>query len=270
MTMVVRDEVCEFDVTMQDLQKTQSLCAALMKTKHYASMGEVGIFAIVQKARALNLSPLDALNGAMYFVQGKVELTANTMNYLIRAAGHSITKDSKSDRTCCILHGKRVDNGDTWTASFSIDDAKKAGIYKNTWDKYPEDMLFCRALSRLARQLFPDVIKGCYVEGEINTPNLNEPVRYEDVKPTLQIETKNRVSESQIHELAELLEKCSPAFNDIISKRMKALNINSLSSLTLEMYENTKIMAEEDMKRYQKELVEKEMMITNVDEAVNE
>lgn len=153
--------------TLTTVQETRELCTMLMKTPHYQKMGADGIFAIVQKARAIGIDPLDALNGGMYFVQGKVELTSTMMNDLIRRQGHSITKDKKSDDKICILHGRRADNGDTWSESFSIEDAKTAGIYRNQWLKYPKDMLFARALSRLARQLFPDVIKGCYVDGEM-------------------------------------------------------------------------------------------------------
>ena len=156
------------EVMMKDLQNTQKMCQLLMSTPHYKALGAHGIFAIVEKAKSIGVDPMDALNGGMYFVQGKVEMTSAMMNHLIRVCGHSITKDKKSDDTICILHGKRADNGDTWVESFSIDDAKKAGIFRNQWLKYPKDMLFARALSRLARQLFPDVIKGCYVQGEID------------------------------------------------------------------------------------------------------
>lgn len=155
------------EVMMKDLQNTQKMCQLLMSTPHYKNLGAHGIFAIVEKAKSIGVDPMDALNGGMYFVQGKVEMTSAMMNQLIRACGHSITKDKKSDDTVCILHGKRADNGDTWVESFSLEDAKKAGILRNQWLKYPKDMLFARALSRLARQLFPDVIKGCYVQGEI-------------------------------------------------------------------------------------------------------
>jgi len=53
------------DLVLQDIENTQRLCASLMKTPHYAKMGEVGIFAIVQKARSVGMSPLDALNGGI-------------------------------------------------------------------------------------------------------------------------------------------------------------------------------------------------------------
>lgn len=154
---------------IDDIQETREFVDSLLKTKHYQHLGPEGIFAIIQKAKATNVNPLDALNGGMYYVHGKVEMSAFMMNQLIRQSGHSISKDHKSDDTACILHGKRVDTGDAWTEIFSINDAKRAGIYREGtgWTKYPKNMLFARALSNLARMLFPDVIMGCYVEGEL-------------------------------------------------------------------------------------------------------
>src|ERR1700684_573023 len=97
MTALVPTNNDEFSNALVELEQTQRMCSQLMKTPHYAKLGEVGIFTIVQKARSVGLNPLDALNGSMYFVQGKVELTANTMNYMIRQKGHSIVQDPKSN-----------------------------------------------------------------------------------------------------------------------------------------------------------------------------
>lgn len=177
--LTVKDETQQM---MAEIQNTQEMCRLLMQAPHYKRMGAEGIYAVVEKAKSIGVSPLEALNGGMYYVQGKVELTSAMMNHLIRANGHSITKDKRSDDSICILHGKRKDNGDTWVESFSIQDAKQAGIYRNQWLKYPKDMLFARALSRLARQLFPDIIKGCYVQGEISdAPALSTPIESPDV-----------------------------------------------------------------------------------------
>lgn len=195
--------VPDMDTIVADLESTTRACKTLMQTKHYSALGEAGIFAVLQKAKSIGMNPVEALNGSMYFVQGKVELTANAMNYLIRSAGHSVVKDPKSDGTICILHGKRADNGDKWQCSFSLQDAQTAGIYRNQWLKYPEDMCFARALSRLARQLFPDVIKGCYVEGEISqAPPMNEVVQTMEVIPSPAIVT---ITENQAEALDELI-----------------------------------------------------------------
>lgn len=164
---------------MEEFNQAQELCMKLLKTKHYQKMGNEGVFAITQKALSKGINPIEALNGGMYYVQGKVEMSAITMADLIRRKGHSITLGKESNDTICVLHGKRKDNGDTWKVSFSIEDAKRAGIYKpgGPWTKYPDTMCYSRALSKLARQLFPDVIGNCYVEGEIAqaTPLFDQP-----------------------------------------------------------------------------------------------
>lgn len=113
---------------IDEIQETRLLVESLLKTKHYQRLSPEGIFAIILKAKAININPLDALNGGMYYVQGKVELSAFMMTQLIRQAGHSIIKDEQSNDLMCILHGKRKDTGDSWTETFSIDDAKRRWI----------------------------------------------------------------------------------------------------------------------------------------------
>lgn len=225
------------ETMMEEIKNTQKMCQMLMATSHYQKLGSEGIFAIVEKAKSIGVSPLEALNGGMYFVQGKVELTAGMMNQLIRQRGHSITKDKKSDDTICILHGKRADNGDTWVESFSIEDAKKAGIYRNQWIKYPKDMLFARALSRLARQLFPDVIKGCYVQGEItDTKNvmLQESKTSENMEEMLGVET---ITEEEARSLEDLIiddEEYSKCVYNFLEKQ---LNIERLEDMPKSVYD---------------------------------
>lgn len=171
----VRTQLHPVDL-LQDIQNMRSIAETLMKTRHYQQLGPDGIFAVIQKAKSLNINPLEALNGGLYYVQGRVEMSAQMMNQLIRLRGHSIQKDPKSTKQLCILHGKRVDNGDTWSVSFGVEDAQRAGIYRQNspWTKFTEAMCFARALSMLARQLFPDVIQGCYVEGEIGDTSNNQ------------------------------------------------------------------------------------------------
>ena len=163
--------MCEEKNPIHDLKNTQELCQMLLKTSHYAKIGPEGLFAIVQNAKQLGIDPMLALGGGLYYVRGKVEMSARTMNALIRSKKHSITRDKRSNDEICVLHGKRADNGDSWSESFSLDDAKKAGLYKmnSPWSSFTRDMLFARALSWLARQLFPDVIGNVYVEGEISS-----------------------------------------------------------------------------------------------------
>jgi len=192
---------------IEEFENTKSLCLALLKTKHYQTIGEAGVFAIVETCKSLRIDPRIGLNKGMYYVRGAVEMSARLMNALIRGKKHSITKDKKSDDAVCILHGKRSDNGDTWSVSYSLKEADQAGLTKNSiWKNCPSDMLFARALSRLARQLFPDVIGNCYVEGEISeAPPLYDNVEENKVEDFPCDEVISSLEPADIKEIEELI-----------------------------------------------------------------
>jgi len=252
---------------LMEIQNTNKMCKALMESPHYRKMGAEGIFAIVEKAKSIGISPMDALNGGMYYVQGKVEMTAAMMNQLIRMNRHSITKDKKSDESVCILHGKRADNGDTWVESFSLEDAKKAGIYRNQWLKYPKDMLFARALSRLARQLFPDVIKGCYVEGEISMAvPLDTPVVTESedkvitVNPTVDEDTgkPEPITDEQYQELEQWMGDNLILRQNILTFMKRKWGIETLQEMPPEIYDHAIKRAKEARRVAEEHLAERQ------------
>ncbi len=155
--------------TEHEMMVYHTMAEQAVTSKMYKGIGEKsGIMMIMLAARELGIPPMQALNRGLNIIQGAVEISARMMNAMIRRAGHSITIKESTD-TNCQLVGKRRDNGDTATVSYSFQDAQKAGLVKPTggWAKCPKDMCFARALSRLARQLFSDVIGIGYVEGEI-------------------------------------------------------------------------------------------------------
>lgn len=128
------------------------------------------VMMVMLSARELGIPPMQALNGGINMIQGKVEISARMMSALIRKAGHKI-KVQECTANQCVLYGTRCDTGETQSASFSVAEAQLAGLVKpgGGWVKWPKDMCFARALSRLARQLFSDVIGIGYVEGEISS-----------------------------------------------------------------------------------------------------
>lgn len=211
------------------VKEDMELVSLLIQAPHYAKLGKEGVFAIMHTARALGVDVNQALNGGMYYVKGKVEMTARMMNSLIRAKKHMISKDKTSDNTICILHGKRSDNGDEWTESFSIDEARIAGLIKgdySPWKTFPRDMLFARALSRLARQLFPDVIGNCYVEGELSSDN---HIVVEDVVEVKASEKQLTIEQQR--ELVQLLDKLNDSYyENMILERNKVSNLSELTS----------------------------------------
>lgn len=233
MSLATRSNTSEL---IANVEASEKLCQGLLKTKHYAKIGEVGVYAIVHKAMSLGIDPIEALNGGLYFVQGKVEMSGILMARLIRQHKHSITLDRQSNDTICILHGKRADNGDTWKTSFSIDDAKRAGLLSSSsspWTKYPDIMCYNRALSKLARQLFPDVIGNCYIEGEIEAEKQVEVIDTngqvlgadEAKQPETVVFTSETITPEQAIELDTLIGDDEPfriTVMDFLDKRFKA------------------------------------------------
>ncbi len=155
--------------SQQEMLVLQTVASYAASSKMYRNVGdEAGILMIMLAAKELHIPVVQALNGGINIIQGKVELSARMMNSLMRRAGITIAIVESTDERCELI-GTRQD-GDTAKVSYSLGEAQKAGLVKPAggWVKNPRDMCFARAISRLARQLAPDIIGGCYVEGEIS------------------------------------------------------------------------------------------------------
>jgi len=156
--------------TQHELAVLQTMAKAAGETRHGKTLGGyVGVFSIFLLARELGIMPMHALNGGLHNIEGKIEISARQMNALIRSRGH-VLRTIESTSKKCTMFGKRIDNGEEETATFEIQEAIEAGIVKpsSNWKKWAVDMCYARAVSRLARRLFADVIGPCYIEGEIS------------------------------------------------------------------------------------------------------
>jgi len=200
---------------------------ALKDTKYYTEMvnsgGKNALLAIFLAARDLDISPSQALHGGMYIVKGKVSLSAQMMNMMIRRHKHSLQKIEGND-TRCTWKGTRKDNGDTMTATFTIQQAQKAGLTNNpVWKNYPGRMLSNRALSFLARELFPDCIGNAYIEGEveeadIETIEITQPERTEEDIKVEEFKKKFNLHDTttDLYDYIEKMVTETRTFDDII------------------------------------------------------
>lgn len=168
----------------------QNAISSKMYGNNYKEVSAVMM--IMLSARELGIPPMQALNGGINLFQGKVEISARMMSALIRKAGHKFKVKECTSNQCVIL-GTRCDTGENLISSFSIAEAQAAGLVKpgGAWTKWPKDMCFARALSRLARQLFSDVIGIGYVEGEISSM---------DVKPDIEQDSSEEIIEEDPQE----------------------------------------------------------------------
>lgn len=185
----------------EELDVYQVMAKTAQSSKRFDALGgEAGILSIMLMARELGLPPMQAISGGINVIQGRVEISPRMMNTMIRKAGH-ILEILKSDNSICQIKGIRRDTKEEYIASFSIEDARGAGLIRagGPWEKYASDMLFARTLSRLARRLFADVISTAYAEGEIE--DQPERAQKQPIVPQLDpIEAKAEIVDSKPEE----------------------------------------------------------------------
>lgn len=140
----------------------------MIPTQYYRKPADICVAGLMGAELGL---PLMVSLRHVHVINGKPGLSAEAMNMLIRQAGHSITADVSSTGTK--IRARRADNGDEMTFEFTLDDAARAKLIlkqndgsfraaqgKDVWVQYPAAMCWARALSQVARMLFPDVLTG--------------------------------------------------------------------------------------------------------------
>lgn len=163
----------------------KTLCREAMRSGQYGALNEASMLNLMLTAKDLGISPMKALNGGFYVLNGKICMSTAMMADRIRKEGHSIKILEWTDEKCVII-GKRRDNEDSIKFEFTMQDAARAGLVNSpTWKKYPKQMLYNRAMATLARTLFPDVVGNAYSEDEkydiTNTPPKDRPDEAPDV-----------------------------------------------------------------------------------------
>lgn len=113
------------------------------------------VAAAILAGRELGLPPLTSLAN-IHVIKGKPALSAVLMRALIQSQGHQWQDGDISD-TRAVVRARRRGESEWTEASFTADQAKRAGIQLGG---YPQDKLYARATSRLARRKFADVIAG--------------------------------------------------------------------------------------------------------------
>jgi hypothetical protein len=123
--------------------------------------------------RGLGLSDYDAMSG-LHIIKGKAVLAANLMAAAIKRAGKYDYRSVVNEEEARVEFRQRKDEGGWETigiTSFTLDDAKRAGLGGDNWRKYPKAMLFARCISAGYKQHCPDALGAApvYVEAHGET-----------------------------------------------------------------------------------------------------
>lgn len=189
--------------TTSELQSYQVIATVAANNPYWRKVGGGGtneqvvatILSVMLLARELSISPIQAISGGINNIQGKFEISSRLMNQLIRRHGHKIQVRESTDQIC-VIWTKRKDTGEEMIVQYHIDEAARAGLIKESggWKKCPKDMLFARCISRVARQVYPDCIGGCYVEGELQETMQGKAVESVEIPPPQELDTVIEVS----------------------------------------------------------------------------
>jgi hypothetical protein len=167
---------------------------------------------IILAGRDLGLSPVQSLR-SIHVIQGKVEVAADQQLGLFhRAGGKSRWEALTNERAVLILTAPWLSA--PHTESFTLEDAKRAKLGGDNWQKYPKAMLRSRAITAGLKSVGFDPTAGVYDYGEIGgeEPQLTDisgPVEaaeaeaIQDASPS-DIDEMNREKEA-VSELTELI-----------------------------------------------------------------
>ncbi len=137
------------------------------------------LLTIMLMGRELEVSPMIALTN-ISVINGKPCIEAKLMLALVfrkYPTAHYRMVESSSTRAVIEL-GRPGQKPSIFT--WTIQDAKTAGLTsKDTWNKYPTDMLMARVISRAVRQMYPEVVLNAPY-----TPEEMETVTVQPIPPT--------------------------------------------------------------------------------------
>ena len=144
---------------------------------------EAGIVFALQCV-AENKPPLEMAKN-YYLVKGKLTKRADAMLADFRRAGGKVVwADLKNESVQSAVFEFE---GQKFNASFSMADAKRAGLVRtgSAWDKTPAAMLRARCVSETLRAIAPEIVQGVYVPEEIDlvTTNTLKPANKPAAEP---------------------------------------------------------------------------------------
>lgn len=172
-------------------QDMENMAGAIVKSGFYGFKSVDQVMAIMLVAQAENKHPATVVQ-EYDIIQGRPALKSQAILARFQLAGGKV-KWNEVSRTKCsgtFTH----DAGGSLTVEWTIDMAKQAGLYRlgSGWEKYPEDMLRARVISRAVRSLYPACILGQYSVEEVQ--DFDPKGKEIDITPIPTVEVEQSVA----------------------------------------------------------------------------
>jgi ribosome modulation factor len=140
-----------------------------MVPKHFQSKPEM-IMAAIVRGMEIGLAPMQALSN-IAVINGRASIWGDALPALLQRAGHSLDSwiEGEGDQMVAVAEVTRGDTGKVYRRTFSVADAKAAGLLGKAgpWQQYRSRMLQMRARSFAARDGAADALMGLQVAEEM-------------------------------------------------------------------------------------------------------
>lgn len=140
-----------------------------MVPKHFQGKPEMTMAAIV-RGMEIGLAPMQALSN-IAVINGRASVWGDALPAMMQRAGHHVDADvvGEGDKMVATATLTRGDTGKQIVRTFSVDDAKKAGLWGKAgpWQTYPKRMLLMRARTWAVRDGAADALMGLQVMEEV-------------------------------------------------------------------------------------------------------
>lgn len=119
------------------------------------------VIAAILTGRELGIGPMQSLRD-IHMVDGRPAFAATLMLAKMRQGG-VVLLETESTTERAWIKARRSDSGEVAEFEFTIEEAKQAGLLDKrgqSWKRYPKDMLWARAVSRMGRRFGSDLLGG--------------------------------------------------------------------------------------------------------------
>jgi len=152
------------EMSLATIKYFQTLAIQAFKSQFFPDLKnpEQAVVKIL-RGRELGLPPMTSLE-QIFVISGRTAMSAHIMGALIKRSGKYDYKVVEWDDKHCKIEfyqrGQLIG-----VSEFTMDDARRAGLLnRESWTKYPKNMLLARALAQGARAFCPDIFGGAVYE----------------------------------------------------------------------------------------------------------
>lgn len=217
---------------------------------------------VLQFGSEIGMSPMQALQ-QLVPVNNLVSLKGDGAKALIQRSGKLASWQETEigaqgeDDWGFKIEASRKDNGEKSSVSFTVGDAKRAGLWidesllqrypnmkHSPWFKHPKRMLKYRALGFISRDLFPDVLSGIYTEEEArdmetdNTSLVVEGMAVNIAKEVRTEESNAKVAEIVNAKEAKAKKLAGATAEKVVLAKASDLAIEAIVEPNQELFEN--------------------------------